>query len=98
MIAREYALDLGQAQWRPDLVTHIPGLSNVVCDVLSRRYDPNKQFVLPKALSKAKAIVPPTRDESWWRTLAANRHKRAPTTSVEDGLGSSHGRNKKKAR
>ena len=37
LIAREYALDFGQAQWKSDMVTHTPGISNTVCDVLSRK-------------------------------------------------------------
>ena len=64
MIAAEFALDLGKAEYRPDLITHIPGITNVICDVLSRRYDPNKQFYIPTQLSKAKAVVPPPRLQS----------------------------------
>lgn len=94
IIAREYALDHGQAQWRPDLATHIPGLTNTVCDVLSRRYDPNNVFTLPKLLSKAKAIVPPHRDDSWWKTLNAGGRKRSPTKSLDDVQMGSHFLNK----
>lgn len=67
--AREYALDLGQAQWKPDVVTHIPGLSNTICDMLSRKWDPHKTFVLPRGLERAKEAHPPTRLKTWWRTL-----------------------------
>lgn len=90
LIAREYSLDLGQAQWRPDLVTHVPGIANVLCDVLSRRYDPNKEFVLPKMLTAARPIVPPPRDETWWKTLVHKPEikKRSPTKSFADPLGS----------
>eukprot|EP00435_Cladocopium_sp_Y103_P032334 s1069_g8.t1 len=35
LIAREYALDLGQAQWKPDVISHVPGISNTTCDALS---------------------------------------------------------------
>ena len=40
--AREYALDLGQAQWKPDIVTHVPGQtrnqrSKLVEDIHIRR-------------------------------------------------------------
>lgn len=94
IIAREYALDLGQAQWRPDLATHIPGLTNSICDVLSRRYDPNKSFSLPKLLHKARAIIPPPRDESWWKTRNVSMKKRSPTRSFEDVQVGSHFPNK----
>lgn len=59
MIAREFALDLGEAEFRPDMCEHVPGISNVTCDILSRRFDPNKTFRLPSTLVHAKAVVPP---------------------------------------
>jgi len=46
-IAREFALDLGRARFRPDLVQHIPGIVNKVNDVLSRRYQAGHKFELP---------------------------------------------------
>ena len=69
-IAAEFALDLGRAEFRPDLYAHIPGITNVICDVLSRRYDPRKTFYIPSQLLKVRAIVPPTRNRSWWRSLS----------------------------
>ena len=70
LIAREYALDLGQAQWKPDVITHIPGIANVTCDQLSRKWDPSKTFQLPTCLKRAREVVPPTRNRSWWKTLS----------------------------
>eukprot|EP00435_Cladocopium_sp_Y103_P060722 s646_g22.t1 len=70
LIAREYALDLGQAQWRPDLVTHVPGIANKTCDALSRRWDPSKQpFTVPETLQTARETCPGPRPLSWWKTL-----------------------------
>ena len=46
MIAREFALDLGTAAFRPEVVQHVPGISNVVADQLSRRYEPGRKFEL----------------------------------------------------
>ena len=37
LIASEFAIDLGHAEFRPDLLTHLPGVTNQICDVLSRR-------------------------------------------------------------
>lgn len=74
IIAREYALDLGQAPWKPDIVTHIPGLANTICDVLSRKWDPNKTFELPRELQRAKQAHPPTRQRTWWKTLSFEDH------------------------
>ena len=36
LIARDFSLDLGNAEYRPGLVQHVPGISNQVCDVPSR--------------------------------------------------------------
>ena len=78
LIAREYALDLGQAEWKPDVATHIPGISNVTCDGLSRLQDPNKSMKIPSCLMNAKRMTPPTRDLMWWKTLSFERSLSAP--------------------
>eukprot|EP00435_Cladocopium_sp_Y103_P050142 s2443_g15.t1 len=70
LLAREFALDLGRAQHRPRVVEHLPGVANTVCDVLSRRYQPGVVFNLPIQLKSAKAVVPPPRPRTWWRTLS----------------------------
>lgn len=78
-IAREFALDLGRATCRPQLVTHIPGLTNTVCDALSRINDPQKQFNLPTILTGAKAVMPQPRRLAWWKCLDAASLPRHPT-------------------
>ena len=70
LIAAEFALDLGKAEARPDLIEHIPGMTNIICDVLSRRYDPAKTFYVPKQLANARPIRPPSRNQAWWRSLS----------------------------
>ena len=52
-IAAELALNISQAVYEPDLVTHTPGVQNKVADVLSRRYESNKQWALPAVLKEA---------------------------------------------
>ena len=80
LLAREYALDIGTATYEPDIIEHIPGITNVIADALSRRTDPEcaARWTLPTFLSNAKKIEPPVRDRSWWRTLLkpgkANMH------------------------
>lgn len=78
LIAREFALDLGQAQWKPDVITHVPGLANKNCDVLSRKWDPSKKFELPDALRMAREVSPVQRTRSWWKTLAFEDEFMAP--------------------
>ena len=80
-IAAEFALDLGKAEYRPDLITHIPGITNVICDVLSRRYDPHKEFYIPSQHCKAKAVKPPERTASWWRSVTHT--SAAPSAGIE---------------
>ena len=40
LIAREAALDVADGLYEPLVVEHIPGVANVLADVLSRRRDP----------------------------------------------------------
>ena len=70
-IARGFALDLGKAEYRPDLVQHIPGIVNKVNDCLSRRFQPGQTFQLPQCLNKARPIRPFRRDDKWWKSIAA---------------------------
>ena len=83
LIASEFAIDLGHAEFRPDLLTHLPGVTNQICDVLSRRYDPNKVFSLPRPLLHARAVVPPRRSKRWWKTLHCTSV--APITADQGG-------------
>ena len=87
IIAREFALDLGRATCKPSLVQHIPGLSNTVCDMLSRRFDSKAPFKLPRVLLQAKAIVPPPRHMSWWKSFqpASSRSSPAMPCAAEGG-------------
>ena len=89
LIAREFALDLGQATCRPQLVTHIPGLTNTVCDALSRINDPAKQFKPPVQLSGAKAVLPCPRRTGWWRTLP-HRLVLSPASQLQTSHGERH--------
>ena len=68
IVARELALDLSEASYAIDLVQHVAGVTNGVADVLSRRYQVGKHFVLPTLLQNASETLPPCRDDSWWRT------------------------------
>ena len=66
-IAREIALELGSAIYRPDKIQHIPGLTNQVPDFLSRcMVPPRSQEPLPDALRCAKEVKAAVRDDSWY--------------------------------
>ena len=51
-VAREIALDIAQDVYRPTLVQHIPGVSNVAADSLSRLEMPGSQYSIPAFLSE----------------------------------------------
>ena len=48
LISRELALDIGEAVHEPNVGTHIPGVTNILADHLSRREDDS--VALPSAL------------------------------------------------
>ena len=54
-IAREVALDLGHAAFRPDIVSHTPGIASTMADDLSRRFCPGTVFKLPTAGERARS-------------------------------------------
>jgi hypothetical protein len=84
LIAREYSLDLGQAQWKPDIVTHVPGIANTTCDMLSRKLDPTKTFKLPDTLKNAREVQPGQRPLKWWKTLVMERQMMHPADQQQN--------------
>ena len=73
-IARELAMLLGNASYRPDVIEHIPGLSNIIPDFLSRIYEPGKTATpWPALLAEAQRTPVPTRGTSWYLAAAAPR-------------------------
>ena len=69
VIAREIALEVAAAAYRPFLVEHVPGVANGVADALSRKAQPGKVWTLPAALSAAVRVEVPRRGRSWYRAL-----------------------------
>ena len=88
IVAREYALDIGECAFAPDLVQHIPGVTNMIADLLSRRSDPKyaASWAIPQFLVNAKEITPPPRTSSWWRSVAPT----GVASSVSGGRGPSY--------
>ena len=85
LISREFALDVGTAEYRPDLIQHIPGIVNKITDALSRRYQPGTTFSLPKLLLKAKPVIPVRRDMTWWRSLQGSKTPAEPKANLGRG-------------
>ena len=69
-IAAELALDIIDKQYAPLRMTHIPGVSNVFPDFLSRILQPGAKKAEVPELRGAKQVVLPRRDLTWWRTIS----------------------------
>jgi len=67
IIAREMALDISEACYRPMCVSHIPGVANKIADTLSR--PGGMGWTLPPELAQVKRFTPPVRDDSYFRAL-----------------------------
>jgi len=71
VIAREVALLVAAACYKPVLAEHVPGVANVLADVLSRKFQDGKCWRLPSGLQQAFEVLPPARPRCWYRTLLA---------------------------
>jgi hypothetical protein len=68
LIARELALDTAELAAPLDLFTHIPGVSNIIPDHLSRLHAPNPH-AFPACLAGVPEAKAHPRDRSFWITL-----------------------------
>ena len=68
-VAAELALDIVDKQYAPLRLTHIPGISNVFPDFLSRLLQPGAKPSNLSQLAAAKCVQAPVRDKAWWRTV-----------------------------
>ena len=73
-VARELSMLLGDAAYRRDFIEHIPGVSNVLPDFLSRIHEPGKTATpWPEALAGAVRTHVAIRDASWYPAAAPPR-------------------------
>ena len=70
IVARELALDVADSSYSPDIVEHIPGLSNVAADALSRLAQPGKEAQIPEYLHATPRHICKPRGTRWWRSIA----------------------------
>ena len=79
-IAREVALEFSDYAIMPMICQHILGLTNAIADKLSRKCEPNAQFVLPAALDSAQEAIAPVRDDTFYfvpfRALLGKKRRR----------------------
>ena len=70
-IAREVALDLGDAAFRPDIVSHTPGIASTMADDLSGRFCPGTVLSFPHCWRMCQRHTPATET-----THGGNRYNR----------------------
>ena len=69
VIARELALEVAEAAYRPLLAEHIPVVANVTADTLSRLHTPGGRYELPPELYDVQRAVVEERPRGWYRAL-----------------------------
>ena len=78
LIAREMALEVASACYKPILVEHVPGFANKTADQLCRQVD-----VIPPSVAGARRIIPPRHDRAHYRTLSLPSGSASPEASEE---------------
>ena len=73
IIGREVALIYSQACFEPRFVDHVPGVTNVLSDDLSRLADSSSPHEMPALLMDITPTPVPRRDRSWYRCLSAEQ-------------------------
>ena len=69
VVARELALTLSESCVRPQVVKHTPGVANRLADVLSRRFQPGVQFVVPQAFDGVPEVSIQPRTVDFYRSV-----------------------------
>ncbi len=69
LIARELALEVAEAAYRPLLAEHIPGAANVAADALSRLHAPGGHYKLPGELRTLQQSPVEARPREWYRSF-----------------------------
>ena len=70
LVARELAITLSDCSFRPQIATHIAGLTNKVADTLSRKHQPGKPYVFPTVLNNVKEYITPTREKAYYSAIS----------------------------
>ena len=94
IVGRELALLTARGCYKPSVALHLPGVANVVSDLLSRRFqDPKEiQWRPHEFLADAVEVHPPRRDRSWYRALVP------PSATPPAAVGKAKGRRQRRGR
>ena len=72
IIAREVAMIYATAAFQPRVVEHLPGITNVAADALSRLHEPGANYSIPESLQHLSPLPLPVRDERYYSTLSTS--------------------------
>ena len=70
IIAREAALDFGNSSFGPRMAEHVPGVTNITCDCLSRLHQPGGKYNIPESLRMVPRADLRIRDRLWWKSVS----------------------------
>ena len=76
LIAKELSLLYSESSYEPSFYTHIPGVTNVLSDSLSRLWDPSKSDKVPKQLLSIPETKVARRDDGHFQSLHPRGGKR----------------------
>ena len=79
VVARELALTFSESCVRPQVVKHTPGVANKLADILSWRFQPGVQFVVPQAPVRVPEVP------IWPRTMDFYRSVRSALQTRLEG-------------
>ena len=86
-LARVWAVVLALEPYRPDITAHIPGVSAVTVDALSRRHAPGSSWSTPAELLKVREVTVPKRGTDFWGLPVPNFVVAEPTSNKKDDEG-----------
>ena len=69
------ALDVSEMCYRPDFAQHVPGVSNVMADSLSRVMQPDNEHEIPSVFANVTRDRLYYRGKKFFRTLSFFHHK-----------------------
>ena len=72
LVAKEVALEYSDTSFEPRVFEHVPGISNVLADKLSRLFEPGAGVQVPEELSAAMKAEVPTRTKKYYKILATS--------------------------
>ena len=72
LVSKEVALLYSESAFEPRIFQHLPRVTNVMADIVSRLSEPGNMKELPVELHDVAPIVVPVRTKKWYRVLSTS--------------------------